>query len=410
LKCFDTTNAITQPHTFGIKSHGSDKAVLATVTNGKVELKTGSSKDALFTLVALPEQWQEFFKQTPVAPYQSYWGMFGMNIKQEGISVEGDELEFAHWTHIWRRVLELLHDALVGETPADTEPERDDDHIVGRYAYITSPLWGRCKCFYEQSGNGVQEILFLHTAGSDSRQYHGVMNDERMLKKCKMTAVDLPAHGRSFPYEGYWPGKHTNTEDGYVGFIGAAIKKLGLKKPIVCGASMAGQVCLAVAVRNSEVGALGTIPLQGSDYLNMDRQWHDRSPFVNQSLFNPEWIYGMMSPTAPLVNRQLIWHMYSAQAYGIFHGDLDFYFGGWDGRDRMPKIDTKMCPVYMLTGEYDWSNTPDMSQATADKIPGGKHTAMKGLGHFPATENPRVFVGYLLEAIDHIQKAARGAA
>ena len=102
----------------------------------------------------------------------------------------------------------------------------------------------------------------------------------------------------------------------------------------------------------------------------------------------------MMSPTAPLVNRQLVWHMYSAQAYGIFHGDLDFYFGGWDGRDRMHKIDTKMCPVYMLTGEYDWSNTPDMSQATADKIPGGKHTAMKGLGHFPATENPKVFVGY----------------
>jgi hypothetical protein len=206
LKCFDTTNAITQPATFGIKSHGHDNTILATVTNGKVELSTGKSKDALFTLVALPEQWQEFFKQTPVAPYQSYWGMFGMNIKQEGITVEGDELEFAHWTHVWRRVLELLHDALVGETPADTEPERDEDHIVGRYAYITSPLWGRCKCFYEQSGNGEQEILFLHTAGSDSRQYHGVMNDERMLKKCKMTAVDLPAHGRSFPYEGYWPG------------------------------------------------------------------------------------------------------------------------------------------------------------------------------------------------------------
>lgn len=25
----------------------------------------------------------------------------------------------------------------------------------------------------------------------------------------------------------------------------------------------------------------------------MDRQFHDRSPFVNQSLFNPEWIYGV---------------------------------------------------------------------------------------------------------------------
>ena len=25
----------------------------------------------------------------------------------------------------------------------------------------------------------------------------------------------------------------------------------------------------------------------------------------------------MMSPTAPLVNKQLIWHLYSAQAYGV---------------------------------------------------------------------------------------------
>jgi hypothetical protein len=68
--------------------------------------------------------------------------------------------------------------------------------------------------------------------------------------------------------------------------------------------------------------------------------------------------------------------------------------GGWDGRSRMSSIDTKKCPVYMLTGEYDWSNTPEMGQATCDKITGGKHQAMKGVGHFPATENPKVFVPY----------------
>jgi pimeloyl-ACP methyl ester carboxylesterase len=58
----------------------------------------------------------------------------------------------------------------------------------------------------------------------------------------------------------------------------------------------------------------------------------------------------------------------------------------------------------MLTGEYDWSNTPEMSQKTADKIPGAMHKAMPGLGHFPATENPAKFVPYLIEAIEHIQK------
>ena len=124
-------------------------------------------------------------------------------------------------------------------------------------------------------------------------------------------------------YEGYNPGSHTNNEDAYVGCIAALVKKLNLTKPIICGASMAGQISLACAIRADEVGCCGTIPLQGSDYLDMERQWYDRSPYVNQSLFAPEWVYGMMSPTAPLANRQLVWHLYSAQAYGIFHGDLD---------------------------------------------------------------------------------------
>lgn len=126
-----------------------------------------------------------------------------MNIKQKGIEIQGDQTSFAHWTHCWRRVLELIHDAHSGPTPADTEAEMDVDHITGRYVYIESPLWGKCKVFYEQSGEGNQDIVFLHTAGSDARQYHGVMNDERMRKKCNMIAFDLPAHGRSFPYQGY---------------------------------------------------------------------------------------------------------------------------------------------------------------------------------------------------------------
>jgi hypothetical protein len=126
---------------------------------------------------------------------------------------------FARWTHVWRRTLELLHDSFAGPTPADEQDDPDEDCIVGRYVYVTSPLWGKCKIFYEQSGEGTQDIVFLHTAGSDSRQYHGfvvlharivwefrglltrysVMNDPRAREKLRMTAFDLPAHGRSFP-------------------------------------------------------------------------------------------------------------------------------------------------------------------------------------------------------------------
>lgn len=74
MKHFLETNAVTQPATFGIRSSGSENTILVTVKNGDLDLTTGDKSKALFTLVATPEQWQEFMKQTPVAPYQSYWG------------------------------------------------------------------------------------------------------------------------------------------------------------------------------------------------------------------------------------------------------------------------------------------------------------------------------------------------
>jgi pimeloyl-ACP methyl ester carboxylesterase len=240
--------------------------------------------------------------------------MFGMNIKQEGIEVQGDQTAWAQFAHVWRRVLELARDAHCGPIKEDEQPEDDKDHLTGRYVYLEAPVWGRVKTFYETSGEGKQQIVFLHTAGSDGRQYHGVMNDARMRKKCTMYCFDLPGHGRSFPSK-CLPGAHTNTEDSYIGIIAAFVKALGLRRPIICGASMAGQVCLAVAMRHKEVGAGGSIPLQGyalpssdswyhvnsdsSEYLNMEREWHDRSPYVNQSLFNPEWVYGVRPPSLP---------------------------------------------------------------------------------------------------------------
>ncbi len=55
---FTTTDAIVNSITFGIKSSGSDNTVLCTVSNGKGKATIGTSKDALFTLSALPDQWQ----------------------------------------------------------------------------------------------------------------------------------------------------------------------------------------------------------------------------------------------------------------------------------------------------------------------------------------------------------------
>jgi pimeloyl-ACP methyl ester carboxylesterase len=56
----------------------------------------------------------------------------------------------------------------------------------------------------------------------------------------------------------------------------------------------------------------------------------------------------------------------------------------------------------MLTGEYDYSCTPEASCDTAAKIPGAELTVMEGLGHFPMSEDPAAFRSYLTPVLDRI--------
>jgi pimeloyl-ACP methyl ester carboxylesterase len=66
------------------------------------------------------------------------------------------------------------------------------------------------------------------------------------------------------------------------------------------------------------------------------------------------------------------------------------------------RIDTSRCPLFMMTGEYDYSCTMEASAATAAKIPGARFIPMHGIGHFPFAENPALFADYLLPVLDEV--------
>ena len=78
-----------------------------------------------------------------------------------------------------------------------------------------------------------------------------------------------------------------------------------------------------------------------------------------------------------------------------------------DVREELARIDTSKVAVHMLTGEYDFNTTPELSRATAARIRGATFTEMEGLGHFPMSENPARFRSYLLPVLAAIR--ARGA-
>jgi pimeloyl-ACP methyl ester carboxylesterase len=75
-----------------------------------------------------------------------------------------------------------------------------------------------------------------------------------------------------------------------------------------------------------------------------------------------------------------------------------------DLRWRVGEIDTRRCPLYLLTGEYDFSCTPEDTQRTAKAIPGARFSTMRGLGHFPMSEDPARFRAYILPVLDEIRR------
>jgi len=101
--------------------------------------------------------------------------------------------------------------------------------------------------------------------------------------------------------------------------------------------------------------------------------------------------------------------MYSQAGPGVYAGDVHYYSNDWDGREDITRIDTQVCKVSLLTGEFDYSCTPDMTLAVAAAIRGSRVTVMKGIGHFPMIENYPGFRPYLLEALDHVTSAAVSA-
>ncbi len=48
-------------------------------------------------------------------------------------------------------------------------------------------------------------------------------------------------------------------------------------------------------------------------------------------------------------------------------------------------------PLYLLTGDYDFTVPPETTQLIADKVPGAEFTVMTEMGHFCINEIPARF-------------------
>ena len=274
------------------------------------------------------------------------------------------------------------------------------EDIIGRYLNINVDDTNY-RIYVEEAGQGIP-LLCLHTAGSDGRQFRHILNDQKITKNFRVIAFDLPWHGKSNPPEDYELNDYRLTTSLYKKIIMSFCDNYKLNEPVIMGCSMGGRVVLHLALEQSNYFK-AVIALEGSDKLEpyYDLDWLYR-PDIHGGLIQSAFVSSQIAPQSPdKFRHETLWH-YMQGGPGIFKGDLYFYWHDGDFDDRSGLIDTSKCPVYLLSGEYDCSCTPERTLATASRIKGAKAVIIPDIGHFPMSENPELFKSYIYPILDEI--------
>jgi pimeloyl-ACP methyl ester carboxylesterase len=272
--------------------------------------------------------------------------------------------------------------------------------IVGRY--ISMVVAGdTMRIYVEEAGSGIP-LVCLHTAGSDSRQFRHLMTDPSITDHYRVLAFDMPWHGKSNPPIGWREIEYKLTTGLYKETVVAFCQAMELNQPVIMGCSMGGRIVLHLALEYPD-DYRAVIALEGADRLEpyYDTEWLHR-PDVNGGEVAAGFVSGQIAPQSPSEYRwETLW-AYMQGGPGVFKGDLYFYWVDGHFDDRSVQIDTTRCPVYLLSGEYDSSCTPERTRDTAERIKGSKAVVMKRMGHFPMSENPALFREHILPVLKEI--------
>ena len=275
------------------------------------------------------------------------------------------------------------------------------DDVVGRYVYLTIDDI-EYRVYFEETGTGEVGLLLQHTAGADGRQWRHVLEDSRLQDQFRLIAYDLPYHGKSVPptAKPWWTEEYRLTREFLMAVPIALAKALDLERPVYMGSSIGGHLAIDLALSHPrEFRAV--VGLEASAYTPGGFIDEFNHPRIGND-FKAHLMYGMMAPTSPEpLRRETAW-VYSQGAPAVFKGDLYYYAVDHDVRNTAATIDTDVCSVDILNGEYDWSGTPEAGEELAAMIPGARYKTMEGLGHFPMSEDAERFLAEIRPVLERI--------
>lgn len=395
-KCFNTPEVIADARFCQI--HCVLEIVEANGTARQFDILPSGTNLPLITLRASDATWEKVWSADPPVGYQS---IGALRRQAPDFSLTGEDIHIAQSLPFLERLLETFRNTL---HPKEFKNIDWDglENISGSYLKVGAKKdsW----IYQEQAGSeNNPAILMLHTAGADSRQWHGLMCNKELQADWAMHAFDMPGHGRSPLPLGAENWTWRLTEQDYLCWIIDYMDAANIKKAIVMGCSMGSAIGLALLAKHPD-RVTGSILLE-APYCSPGR----RSPYLNHPKVHGgrlagAWVGSLLSPSSPKSRRDYATWIYSQGAPSVYDGDLAFYSDDFDAHHHTGNIDTQKTPVWLLTGDYDYSATPADTLKVANEIPGSIFTELKGFGHFPMVENPEGLIPYLLPPLTELKK------
>ena len=322
----------------------------------------------------------------------------------KGLELEGNPLAHAQYYAAAMRAIELLRPETTDGPPLAHERGAAGrfDAPVGRYVHLD--LQGHDhRIYFEEAGQGIP-MLLQHTAGCHGSQWRHLFQFPEITDRFRLIAYDLPYHGKSIPpVSKAWWGESYQLQGEFLRSIPLALcEALGLDRPVFMGCSVGGLLALDLAAHHPD-RFRSVISLEGALHVggSLDQYaplWH---PQVSNE-YKARLMDGLMAPSSPTAYRKETSFVYASGWPPAFLGDLYYYLEEYDLREKAKSIDTNAVGVHIFSGEYDYSATLEMGRAAHAAIEGSNFTEMRGVGHFPMSENPQAFVEYLRPTLDLI--------
>jgi pimeloyl-ACP methyl ester carboxylesterase len=336
------------------------------------------------TLAGAEDAWTPVLAALPPPTWHSF---SSIQLRNPNFTVTGDALVIAQA----RAFLEAVFANLT--RPAAAATDIDLSWLEGHYRRVHSAGGETTDVYFEACGKG-RPVLCLHTAGADTRQFHGVMCDPLLGRDWRMIGFDMPHHGRTMPPSGWDGGVYALDQATYLDWCVSFIEQVIGEPVVVMGCSMGAGIALALAAERPDL-VTAVIALEAPLRPRGRRNDYLTHVQVNGGWHSAAYVRGLMSPTSPAEDRRRAAWIYSQGAPGVYDGDLAFYSDEFDGEQIARRIDGRSIPVFLLIGHYDFSATVSDSHALAGWIDGAVVHEMPELGHFPMTENPAKALDYL---------------